>query len=37
MVGYNLDFGVVAKNESEVKQYIAYVPLNVIQRPLIEK
>lgn len=37
VVGNNLDFGVVAKNESEVKQYIAYVPLNSIQRPLIEK
>lgn len=37
VVGNNLDFGVVAKNESEVKQYIAYVPLNSIQRTLIEK
>ena len=37
VMGNNLDFGVVAKSESEVKQYIAYVPLNSIRRPLIEK
>lgn len=37
VVGNNLDFGVVAKNGSEVKQYIAYVPLGAVQRPLKEK
>ncbi len=37
VVGNNLDFGVVAKNGSEVKQYIAYVPLSAVQRPLKEK
>lgn len=37
VVGENLDFGVVSRNGTEVKQYIAYVPLSAVQRPLSEK